>query len=216
VSAEASVYLDGARSLGQSRRHQAGSERAYSDINNTAMLIEIARKQKDYVPEPSFGTHFFQDLVEASIYYLPLYPDDADIVFNECFLTSQPNILADIMPVYDHFAEVIRVIDVPASTEGQFLQVLMKRIRSGQSDLNESIRVLKGKQRFDNHLPTQFFSLKITIHTNGCHISGFVMEGYYFLCNFHFLLPFSMKSSCLSCYIFSERFHIRASAELNT
>ena len=46
----------------------------YSDINNTAMLIEVARKQKDYIPEPSFGTHFFQDLVEASIAYLPLYP----------------------------------------------------------------------------------------------------------------------------------------------
>ena len=37
----------------------------YSDINNTAMLIEIARKQRDYTPDPSFGTHFFQDLVEA-------------------------------------------------------------------------------------------------------------------------------------------------------
>ena len=97
----------------------------YSDINNTAMLIEIARKQKDYVPEPSFGTHFFQDLVEASIYYLPLYPDDADIVFNEKFFTTLPNILTDLVPVYGHLADVIRVIDIPASTEGQFLQVLM-------------------------------------------------------------------------------------------
>ncbi len=31
----------------------------YSDIKNTAMLIEIARREKNYVPEPSFGTHFF-------------------------------------------------------------------------------------------------------------------------------------------------------------
>ncbi|HET9233653.1 MAG TPA: PEP/pyruvate-binding domain-containing protein, partial [Candidatus Eisenbacteria bacterium] len=30
----------------------------YSDINNTAMLIEIARRQGNYVPELSFGTHF--------------------------------------------------------------------------------------------------------------------------------------------------------------
>ena len=34
-------------------------------INNTAMLIEIARKTGDYLPDLSFGTHFFQDLVEA-------------------------------------------------------------------------------------------------------------------------------------------------------
>ena len=52
----------------------------YSDINNTAMLIEVARKRGNYVPDLSFGTHFFQDLVEASIRYLPLFPDDPEIL----------------------------------------------------------------------------------------------------------------------------------------
>jgi hypothetical protein len=56
---------------------------------------------------------------------LPLYPDDADIVFNENFLTSLPNILADLVPVYGHLADVIRIIDIPASTDGQFLQIMM-------------------------------------------------------------------------------------------
>jgi len=41
----------------------------YSDINNTAILIEVARQKGNYLPELSFGTHFFQDLVEASIRY---------------------------------------------------------------------------------------------------------------------------------------------------
>ena len=35
----------------------------YADISNTAMLIEIARRSGDYVPDVSFGTHFFQDLI---------------------------------------------------------------------------------------------------------------------------------------------------------
>ena len=48
----------------------------YSDINNAAMIIEVARKKGNYVPDVSFGTHFFQDLVESGIRYLPLYPDD--------------------------------------------------------------------------------------------------------------------------------------------
>jgi pyruvate,water dikinase len=97
----------------------------YSDIDNTAMLIEVAHKQEDYIPEPSFGTHFFQDLVEASIYYLPLYPEDVGITFNEDFLTSQTNKLVDIIPAFASLAEVVRVIDIPASTGGQVLQVLM-------------------------------------------------------------------------------------------
>ena len=53
-----------------------GVKITYADIKNTAMLIEIARQKADYVPDPSFGTHFFLDLVEAAIRYLPLYPDD--------------------------------------------------------------------------------------------------------------------------------------------
>ncbi|MCA9735629.1 nucleotidyltransferase domain-containing protein [candidate division KSB1 bacterium] len=97
----------------------------YSDINNTSMLIEIARKQKDYVPDLSFGTHFFQDLVEAKIRYLPLYPDDAGIVFNEEFLGSSENIFHNILPDYAYLSEVIKVIDVGASTSGCILQVLM-------------------------------------------------------------------------------------------
>ena len=46
----------------------------YSEINNTAVLIEIARKKGNYSPDLSFGTHFFQDLVEGQIRYLPLFP----------------------------------------------------------------------------------------------------------------------------------------------
>jgi len=61
----------------------------YSDIKNTAMLVEIARKKGNYTPDLSFGTHFFQDLVESSIRYLPLYPDDPGAIFNESFLTRR-------------------------------------------------------------------------------------------------------------------------------
>ena len=97
----------------------------YSDINNSAMLIEIARKQHDYTPDPSFGTHFFQDLVEASIRYLPLYPDERGILFNETFLTTSRNILADVLPDAAEFCDVIRLINVPEATGGRVLQVLM-------------------------------------------------------------------------------------------
>jgi pyruvate,water dikinase len=97
----------------------------YSDISNTAMLIEIARQQDDYAPEPSFGTHFFQDLVEASIHYLPLYPDAPEIHFNEEFLLSQPNSLSELLPEYRDLAGVVRVLNLPAITHGLILQILM-------------------------------------------------------------------------------------------
>ena len=97
----------------------------YSEINNTTMLIEIARKTKDYVPDLSFGTHFFQDLVEANIRYLPLYPDDSGNIFNEEFLEKSENVLTSFLPDTEKFQEVVRVIDIPATTSGQVMQVLM-------------------------------------------------------------------------------------------
>ena len=97
----------------------------YSDINNTCALIEIARKKGDYVPDLSFGTHFFQDLVEADIRYLPLYPDQEDVVFNEEFLTGSKNSLSELLPEYSKYSDVIHVIDVPAVCDGKILQILL-------------------------------------------------------------------------------------------
>ena len=40
----------------------------YGDIYNTRALVELAGEGIGPAPEPSFGTHFFQDLVESNIY----------------------------------------------------------------------------------------------------------------------------------------------------
>ncbi len=104
-----------------------GVNATYSDINNTGMLIEIARKHNGYLPEPSFGTHFFQDLVEASIHYLPLYPDDPAVIFNEDFLIGQKNILPELLPDFKHLASVIHVIHIQ---DPRSLNVLMNAERS--------------------------------------------------------------------------------------
>ncbi len=97
----------------------------YSDINNTAVLIEIAQKRGDYTPDLSFGTHFFQDLVESAIRYIPLYPDDHGIVFNLEYLLNSPNIFRDLLPDCAQMEDIIHVIDVKSSSDGSILQILM-------------------------------------------------------------------------------------------
>jgi hypothetical protein len=97
----------------------------YSDISNTSLLIEIASRRDGSMPELSFGTHFFQDLVESAIRYLPLYPDEDGAALNRAFLTSAPSQLASLLPDYAHLAGAIRVIDVPAAAGGLVLKVAM-------------------------------------------------------------------------------------------
>ncbi len=98
---------------------------AYSDINNTAMLIEIAMEKSKFQPELSFGTHFFQDLVEENIKYLPLYPEDNQVIFNQSFFTSSKNSLGDIVPSYAYLSNVIKVIQVEETFFDQELVILM-------------------------------------------------------------------------------------------
>ncbi|MEW5981308.1 MAG: PEP/pyruvate-binding domain-containing protein [Acidobacteriota bacterium] len=97
----------------------------YAGICNTAMLVEIARKTGSYVPDLSFGTHFFQDLVEAKIRYLALYPDEDGAVFNESFFRDSPNMLGTLLPEYAYLDAVVRVIDVGQAAEGHELHVVM-------------------------------------------------------------------------------------------
>jgi len=97
----------------------------YADISNTLMLVEIARKKGGYVPDLSFGTHFFQDLVEAKIRYLALYPDQEGVVFNEAFFRRSPNALASLVPDYAYLQHVVRVIDVDEVASGCEVSVIM-------------------------------------------------------------------------------------------
>jgi predicted nucleotidyltransferase len=97
----------------------------YSDINNTAVLVEMAKKKGNYLPDLSFGTHFFQDLVESAIRYLPLYPDDEGTVFDEPFFLNAPNILESMLPEHKGISDVLRVIDITECTGGRILRVLM-------------------------------------------------------------------------------------------
>ncbi|MBN1302718.1 MAG: nucleotidyltransferase domain-containing protein [Melioribacteraceae bacterium] len=109
----------------------------YADISNSAMLIEIARKKGSYIPDLSFGTHFFQDLIESRIRYLPLYPDDEGIIFNQKFLQLSKNSLIDLIPEYKKLVHVLRVIDIPAVTEGKHLQVLIN------AEIDEAMAIIK-------------------------------------------------------------------------
>jgi hypothetical protein len=102
-----------------------GVKVTYADINNARMLIEVALARGDHTPEVSYGTHFFQDLVESHIYPLPLYPDDPQTTFNWSFFRNTPNKLAEIAPEYASYAPYVKLIDVPAVASGHTLEIIM-------------------------------------------------------------------------------------------
>ena len=109
----------------------------YSDINKTAVLIEIAKEKGRYLPDLSFGTHFFQDLVEAQIRYIPLYPDKKDNIFNYSFFNCAENYLHKMLPEFKELSDVVKVIDIQAETGGNILNIVMN------SELEEALAYIK-------------------------------------------------------------------------
>ncbi|MGV8074646.1 MAG: PEP/pyruvate-binding domain-containing protein [Syntrophobacteraceae bacterium] len=101
-----------------------GVNTSYSDINNASVLVEIAREDAGHVPEVSFGTHFFLDLVESRIIYLPVYPDDPKADFNFAFFDAAPNSLGMFADGAEKFEEFIKVIDVPISAGKRYAHVV--------------------------------------------------------------------------------------------
>jgi pyruvate,water dikinase len=103
---------------------ELGVNVGYADIDGTAVLVEVAREEAGHTPEVSYGTHFFQDLVESDILYLPVYPDEDDADFNIGFFTQSPNMLKELLPELSDFEDIVHVIDVPLATDGSSAKVI--------------------------------------------------------------------------------------------
>jgi hypothetical protein len=102
-----------------------GVKVTYADIYNTKVLIEIPLAREGSTAEASYGTHFFQDLVETGIFPLPITPGEKGATLNVQFLTDSPNMLAELLPADAAHAPYVRVIDVPAVTGGHYLEIVM-------------------------------------------------------------------------------------------
>ncbi|GAB6268364.1 MAG: PEP/pyruvate-binding domain-containing protein [Smithella sp.] len=84
----------------------------FSEINNIAAIAEIAYKEGSLIPDLSFGTHFFQDMVEMNIFYMAIYPGNEKVIFNISVMESMPNITGKLVPEDRQYENVVQVYDV--------------------------------------------------------------------------------------------------------
>jgi pyruvate, water dikinase len=96
----------------------------YADIDQVSVLVEIAHEEDGHVPEVSYGTHFFQDLVEAEIIYMPIYPEQPDAAYNTRFFTEAENYLAQIEAGLQAYESIVKVLDIPAMANQRHIRVM--------------------------------------------------------------------------------------------
>ena len=85
---------------------------SFAEINKIAVLVEIAYEGSNLMPELSFGTHFFQDLVESDIFYVALFPQKAEVIFNKEKLYALPDLLSQLLPEDAKYADAVKVCEV--------------------------------------------------------------------------------------------------------
>jgi hypothetical protein len=82
---------------------------SFHEINNVTILAEIGYEGGNLMPELSFGTHFFQDLVEGDISYVAVFPDKEGVIFNDDRFLSMPNLLQKLVPEAEKYSDVMHV-----------------------------------------------------------------------------------------------------------
>ena len=102
-----------------------GVKVTYADIFNTRILAEIPLVREGSTAEASYGTHFFQDLVETGIFPLPITPGEDGAMLDVAFLTESPNVLAELLPSDAPYTRYVRVVDVPVVAQGRHLEIVM-------------------------------------------------------------------------------------------
>ena len=89
---------------------------SFSEISNITALGEIAFTSGNLNPDLSFGTHFFQDLVESGIFYLALFPEQAGCFFNKEWLDTLPNSRDEIVSDSGDAAKAVKVCMFPGKS----------------------------------------------------------------------------------------------------
>ena len=109
----------------------------FAEINNVAVLAEIAFSAGNLMPELSFGTHFFQDLVETNIFYIALFPGKKEVVFNHRIFKYFDNLFTQLIPESTKYEEVVGVYDVGVKGLRIMSDVMSQRVIcfAGQSIL---------------------------------------------------------------------------------
>ncbi len=88
----------------------------FSELCHMTALCEVAVPSAGFMPELSYGSHFFQDLVESDIFYGAIFVGRDGVSFRPDVALSKPNRLADWLPEHAGFAHAIHAAETPGMT----------------------------------------------------------------------------------------------------
>ena len=83
----------------------------FADISGFAGVCEVSDDRAGYMPELSYGSHMFQDLVEADIFYCAVWNDSRTVAYNPGLFANLPNRFLDYCPGMSELEHMFRVVE---------------------------------------------------------------------------------------------------------
>lgn len=87
----------------------------FAEICKMSVICEVSSSEAGFMPEVSYGSHFFQNLVETGIIYVAIIHGNKEVLFNPEQDLKRKNLLESILPQSKSFQEVIHI----SKTEGR-------------------------------------------------------------------------------------------------
>nr|MCR5466252.1 PEP/pyruvate-binding domain-containing protein [Lachnospiraceae bacterium] len=93
---------------------ELGVPTAFADISEFAAICEVSNSKAGYNPELSYGSHFFQDLVESGILYNAIFENEKTIAYRPELLAGCDDIFREIVKDGDGLEGIVHVYDASA------------------------------------------------------------------------------------------------------
>ena len=85
----------------------------FSELCNMAAICEVSYPKAGVVPELSFGSHFFQDIVESDIFYAAIFDGEPQVSFRPEHILERENLSAEILTADTMWDSVIHIAKTP-------------------------------------------------------------------------------------------------------
>jgi len=104
-----------------SRIPSLGVPVAFAEFNHISILGEIGYHNTGFLPDVSYGTHFFQDMIESEIFYLALFPERKETIYHPDLLEKFAQNSHEMIPEKSNLRDALKVYNLIAGKRGLHL-----------------------------------------------------------------------------------------------
>ena len=90
---------------------ELGVPSSFADISEFDVIVEVSEKRAGYIPELSYGSHIFQDLVEAGILYSAVFEESTTLHFDSDPLMKGENKLPSYCDSAEELEKIVYVYE---------------------------------------------------------------------------------------------------------